>query len=71
MACKCAVPNCKGNYKTGSKVTLISFPKEKQLCQIWTRVIKRDNYILSKSTEVSGIFCIKNKFNLIENLMIK
>ena len=34
MPYKCAVPNYKGNYITGPKVTLFLFPKEKASCQI-------------------------------------
>lgn len=38
----CSVPNCKGNYRNGPKVTVFSFPKDPELVQKWIRAIKRD-----------------------------
>ena len=41
MPYMCCVPNCKGNYRNGSKVQVISFPKNDELKQIWLHAIKK------------------------------
>ncbi|XP_023231795.1 uncharacterized protein LOC111631721 [Centruroides sculpturatus] len=52
MPYRCCVTGCKGNYPTGPKVQVFSFPKEAELAEKWKRAIPRDNLIVSKTTKV-------------------
>ncbi|XP_045102505.1 THAP domain-containing protein 1 B-like [Portunus trituberculatus] len=52
MPYKCCVPLCKGNYKSGPKVCLFSFPKEKKLARAWLHAIKRTDFTPTKYTKV-------------------
>ncbi|GBO26308.1 hypothetical protein AVEN_229653-1, partial [Araneus ventricosus] len=47
----CCVPYCKGNYKTGPKVSVYSFPKEDELRQRWIISIGRKNFEPSKNSK--------------------
>ena len=51
------VPNCKGNYKNGPKVYVFSFPKDKELSDVSTRTIKRENFSPTKFSRV-GLFVV-------------
>ncbi|GBO31963.1 hypothetical protein AVEN_121422-1, partial [Araneus ventricosus] len=37
----CSVPYCKGNYRTGPKVSAFNFPKDDELRQRWIASIGR------------------------------
>ncbi|XP_045129961.1 uncharacterized protein LOC123515452 isoform X2 [Portunus trituberculatus] len=52
MPYKCCVPLCKGNYKSGPKVCLFSFPKEEKLARAWPHAIKRPDFTPTKNTKV-------------------
>ena len=56
MPYKCVVPNWKGNYKNGPKVHVFSFPKDKELSDIWIHTIKRENFSPTKFSRVSFFF---------------
>ena len=43
------------------KVHVFSFPKDKELSDVWIRTIKRDNFSPSKFSRVSIFFVLKNK----------
>ena len=36
------IPNFKGNYKNNPKVHVFSFPKDKELSDVWIFTIKRE-----------------------------
>ena len=44
MPYRCVVPTCKGNYKNGPRFHVFSFPKNKELSNVWIRTIKRYNF---------------------------
>ena len=52
MPFKCCVPQCKGNYKGGPRVTVFGFPQDKSLKQKWIHDIKK-NFVPSKTSKVS------------------
>lgn len=52
MGFKCCVPNCRGNYDNGPKVSVFSFPKEKKLRQIWINAIHRMDFQPSQCSKV-------------------
>ena len=51
MPYRCVVPNFNGNYKNGPKLHAFSFPKDKELSDVWIRTIKRENFHLLNSAE--------------------
>ncbi|XP_045122193.1 uncharacterized protein LOC123510818 isoform X2 [Portunus trituberculatus] len=51
MPYKCCVPLCKGNYKSGPKVCLFSFPKEEKLARAWLHAIKQADSTPTKNTK--------------------
>ena len=54
----CCVPSCKGNYKSGPKVSTFSFPKEEILKNKWLSAIHRPDFVHAKYTTVShNKFC--------------
>ena len=55
MPYKCCVPECKGNYKSGPRVAVFSFPKDEDLRQKWIHAIKRKDFFPSKTSKVSLI----------------
>ena len=57
MSYRCVVPNCKGNYKNGPKVHVFSFPKDKELSDVWMRTIK----FFSRVIFYLFLFILKNK----------
>ena len=48
----CCVPNCKGNYKSGPKVSVFSFPNNNEEKARWLHAIKRDQYVPAKYSRV-------------------
>ncbi|XP_066958187.1 uncharacterized protein [Macrobrachium rosenbergii] len=55
MPYHCVVPNCKGNYETGPKVNIFSFPKNEELAAKWIRAIKRESYTPTKYSKVCSL----------------
>lgn len=53
MGFRCCVPNCRGNYDNGPRVSVFSFPKDEDLRRKWTRAIHRKNFHPSQSSKVS------------------
>ena len=50
----CSVPNCKGNYKTGPKVSVYKFPTDEERRRKWIENIKReDSFTVTKNSRVS------------------
>ncbi|XP_035231068.1 uncharacterized protein LOC118202954 [Stegodyphus dumicola] len=43
---------CKGNYKSGPKVRVFGFPKNKQDSAKWLRAIRRDNFLVTPHSKV-------------------
>ena len=37
----CCVPNCKGNYRNGPKVTVFKLPDDTDVKEKWVHAIKR------------------------------
>ena len=52
----CCVPNCKGNYRSGPKVSVFSFPNNNEEKARWLHAIKRDQYVPNKNSRLSAIF---------------
>ena len=48
MPYRCVLSNCKGNHKNCPKIHVFSFPKDKELSDVWNRTIKRENFSPSK-----------------------
>lgn len=62
MPDKCCVPNCKGNFKTGPKVSVFGFPGNAELKQKWIHAIKRKEFFPSQRSKVMLFdFCITIK----------
>lgn len=55
MPRKCCVPACKGNYSNGPKVSVFTFPANKELRQKWLKAICRDDFVPTKQSVVSPI----------------
>lgn len=49
----CSVPNCKGNYRSGVKVPVFSFPKNEELRRKWVIAIRRNDFTPTKNARVS------------------
>lgn len=64
MGFRCCVPNCRGNYDNGPKVSCFSFPKEKKLRKKWITAIHRKDFQPSQYSRVSviKIFCLNQIF---------
>lgn len=58
MPRKCCVPACKGNYSNGPKVSVFTFPANKELRQKWLKAICRDDFVPTKQSVVSHIYFI-------------
>ncbi|XP_030760392.1 zinc finger protein 813-like [Sitophilus oryzae] len=52
MPFSCSVPNCRGNYRGGPKVSAFIFPKNDELRKKWLTAIKRDNFTPTSSSRV-------------------
>ncbi|XP_047117898.1 uncharacterized protein LOC124798504 [Schistocerca piceifrons] len=52
MPYRCCETGCKGNYPTGLKVQVFSFPKEEKLLEKWKQATPRENLTISKTTKV-------------------
>nr|CAH7721984.1 unnamed protein product [Callosobruchus chinensis] len=54
MPYRCCVPNCSGNYGYGDapKVTVFSFPEDKNLRKEWLQAIPRANFVPSNTSKV-------------------
>ncbi|KAH7932545.1 hypothetical protein HPB51_029242 [Rhipicephalus microplus] len=52
MPGKCCVPRCNGNYKTGPKVHVFSFPQTVEASQACIRSITRENLVVSANSRV-------------------
>ena len=46
MPFMCCVPNCKGNYRNGPKVSAFSFPNSEDEKIKWLHAIKRSQYMI-------------------------
>ena len=59
MPNSCCVPGCRGNYRSGPRVTVFSFPDKKKsphLYKKWLHAIKRKNFTPNKYTKVRNMF---------------
>lgn len=56
MPCTCCVPGCKGNYRTGPKVSTYGFPRDEFLRQQWVVAIRRKDFIVTKYSSVSIVY---------------
>lgn len=52
MPFKCCVPGCKGNYNSGPKVQVFSFPNEENLRKKWIISIPRKDFVPTKNSKV-------------------
>ncbi|KAH7964638.1 hypothetical protein HPB51_027123 [Rhipicephalus microplus] len=52
MPNKCCVPGCTGNYKTGKKIQVFSFPKDADALKQWLRAIPRKDFVPTSCTKV-------------------
>lgn len=52
MPNKCCVPGCTGNYKTGKKIQVFSFPKDADAVKQWLRAIPRKDFVPTSCTKV-------------------
>ncbi|XP_064111417.1 uncharacterized protein LOC135218903 [Macrobrachium nipponense] len=50
------VPNCKGNYETGPKVNIFSFPKNEELAVKWIPAIKRESFTPTTYSKVCSLY---------------
>ncbi|XP_046400876.1 THAP domain-containing protein 1-like [Ischnura elegans] len=48
----CVVPGCKGNYRSGPKVQVFSFPKDPELHRKWLHAIRRKDFTPTKNNKV-------------------
>lgn len=55
MPYKCVVPKCKGNYKTGPKVSVFRFPTSNELLKKWKSAIPRD-FVVTNHSRVSILY---------------
>ena len=58
----CCVPQCKGNYRNGPKVTVFGFPKDPELKKKWIYAVKRKDFIPSMTSKVSRFYTKKCHF---------
>ncbi|XP_037504797.1 THAP domain-containing protein 1-like [Rhipicephalus sanguineus] len=52
MPNKCSVPGCTGNYRTGKKIQVFSFPKDGDALNKWLRAIPRKDFVPTSCTKV-------------------
>ncbi|KAK8767584.1 hypothetical protein V5799_005636 [Amblyomma americanum] len=52
MPNKCCVPGCTGNYDTGRKIQVFSFPKVDDTFKKWLRAIPRKDFVPTSYTKV-------------------
>ncbi|KAH7932845.1 hypothetical protein HPB49_003352 [Dermacentor silvarum] len=52
MPNKRCVPGCTGNYKTGKKIQVFSFPKDCDTLKKWLRAIPRKDFVPTSCTKV-------------------
>ncbi|XP_077490877.1 uncharacterized protein LOC144101608 [Amblyomma americanum] len=52
MPNKCCVPGCSGNYDTGRKIQVLSFPKDDDTFKKWLRTIPRKDFVPTSYTKV-------------------
>lgn len=64
MVFKCCVPNCRGNYKNSTKVTVFSFPRNEFFRQKWIKTIHRENYQPNCNSRVSIVILSINTIKL-------
>lgn len=57
-------PNCKGNYKTGPKVSLFRFPKDNELKQRWLNFIKREKEFTPTDSHRVCVFALNINRNV-------
>ncbi|XP_045110304.1 uncharacterized protein LOC123504081 isoform X2 [Portunus trituberculatus] len=55
MPSTCCVPYCKGNYKTGPRVSVYRFPQQPELRRKWLQAIKRKPFTPTRHSRVSTI----------------
>ncbi|XP_049809584.1 THAP domain-containing protein 5-like [Schistocerca nitens] len=55
MPYRCCVPNCRGNYDGGPKVTVFKFPEDEATRKKWLSSIRRDNFTPSSSSRVCHV----------------
>ncbi|KAG8181064.1 hypothetical protein JTE90_014776 [Oedothorax gibbosus] len=59
MVNKCSVPNCRGNYKNGPKVTVFRFPKG-ELLRKWLVAIRRNDFKPTSNSRVCELHFTKD-----------
>ena len=68
MVFTCCVPNCKTGYRSNKSdsevVSLFQFPSDPALRQAWINAIPRQNWTVSKTTEVCARHFHENDFIL-------
>ncbi|XP_035223029.1 THAP domain-containing protein 6-like [Stegodyphus dumicola] len=64
MPGRCCVPLCKGNYPTGPKVSVFSFPKNEDLKREWLSAIQRKDFSPKKSSKVCELHFKKSDFKV-------
>ncbi|XP_049800302.1 uncharacterized protein LOC126235633 [Schistocerca nitens] len=55
MPYRCCVPNCRGNYDGGPKVTVFKFPEDEATRKKWLSSIRRHNFTPSSSSRVCHV----------------
>ncbi|XP_049792563.1 THAP domain-containing protein 11-like [Schistocerca nitens] len=55
MPYRCCVPNCRGNYDGGPKVTVFKFPEDEATRKKWLSRIRRHNFTPSSSSRVCHV----------------
>lgn len=48
----CCVPNCRGNYRDGPKVSTFSFPKNEDMLKKWLKAISRKDFVPTSASKV-------------------
>ncbi|XP_045110305.1 uncharacterized protein LOC123504081 isoform X3 [Portunus trituberculatus] len=58
MPSTCCVPYCKGNYKTGPRVSVYRFPQQPELRRKWLQAIKRKPFTPTRHSRVCELHFI-------------
>ncbi|XP_035210868.1 uncharacterized protein LOC118185167 [Stegodyphus dumicola] len=64
MPDRCCVPLCKGNYPTGPKLSVFSFPKNEDLKIEWLSAIQRKDFSPKKSSKVCELHFKESDFKV-------
>ena len=66
MGYKCCMPFCKGNCRTGPKVSVFSFPRNPDIKRKWMKVIQRADFDPSTSSYGLPYY---NNLNFLKNVL--